>query len=566
MIAAVYARKSTEQNVSEDARSVTRQVELGRAFAAGRGWTVADEHVYIDDAVSGADFLKRDGLTRLLAAATAKHRAFDAIVAMDESRIGRDQYRTAYVLQQIADAGVQLWYYQEQRQAKLDDATGKFMESVRGFAAEMEREKARARTREPLRRKAAQGYVAGGKVYGYTNVRQGSHTVRMVNEAEAAVVRRMFEMATASHGLLRIAKTLNAEGVRSPKGDGWAPTAVREMLHRDLYRGRVVYGQTRWTDKGGTKIKVRAPESEWLVSEQPDLRIVPVPLWQAAHARMERTRQTYHGLRSKGGTRPGLLNGRPESGLVSPHLLSGFLRCGVCNGNMFVAPVSSKRGGVRLYYRCTTHKKRGTTRCVNRHGVPYNEITQAVVDHFSPRFLTPDVIRRFLEDEQAAATPDAIAAESAGLAADVRRLDADIQRLVDAVAEGAGSVPALVDAMKRKQKARDNAAARIVQLDEVAQQSERFDMSESLAAGGQIVVDLEHLLESDPAEGRRVLRTLLVGPIVVTPKETAGGVAFEYRAQCRLDTILAGRIEGDGNISLQRSWCPRGDSNTRHAV
>jgi site-specific DNA recombinase len=543
--------------VSEDARSVTRQVELGRAFAERRGWTVADEHVYVDDAVSGADFLKRDGLTRLLATATAKHRGFDVIVAMDESRIGRDQYRTAYVIQQIADAGVQLWYYQEQRQAKLDDATGKFMESVRGFAAEMEREKARARTREPLRRKAAQGYVAGGKVYGYTNVRQGSHTVRVANEAEAAIVRRMFEMAGAGHGLLRIAKTLNAEGVRSPKGDGWASTAVREMLHRDLYRGRVVYGKTRWTDKGGTKVKVRAPESEWLVSEQPDLRIVPEPLWQAAHTRMERTRQTYHGLRSKGGARPGLLNGRPESALVSRHLLPGFLRCGVCNGNMFVAPVSSKRDGVRLYYRCTTHKKRGTTRCANRHGVPYNAITQAVVDHFSSRFLTPDVFRRFLEDEAAAATPDAIAAEQTGLAADVRRLDADVQRLVDAVAEGGGSIPALVDAMKRKQKARDNAAARIAHLDDLAKRSERFDMAAHLAAGGQLLVDLEDLLLNDPTEGRRVLRTLLVGAITVTPMETAGGIMFEYRGEGRLDPILAGRIDGEGNISPQRSWCPR---------
>ena len=41
MIAAIYARKSNEQsNTSEDAKSVTRQVERGRAFATSRGWTV----------------------------------------------------------------------------------------------------------------------------------------------------------------------------------------------------------------------------------------------------------------------------------------------------------------------------------------------------------------------------------------------------------------------------------------------------------------------------------------------------------------------------------------------
>jgi hypothetical protein len=37
MIAAIYARKSTEQDVADDAKSVTRQVENARAFAVARG-------------------------------------------------------------------------------------------------------------------------------------------------------------------------------------------------------------------------------------------------------------------------------------------------------------------------------------------------------------------------------------------------------------------------------------------------------------------------------------------------------------------------------------------------
>ena len=44
MIAAVYARKSTDQNGADaEARSVARQVESAREFAAARGWTVPDE-------------------------------------------------------------------------------------------------------------------------------------------------------------------------------------------------------------------------------------------------------------------------------------------------------------------------------------------------------------------------------------------------------------------------------------------------------------------------------------------------------------------------------------------
>lgn len=44
MLAAVYARKSTEQTgVAAEARSVTRQIENARAYAESKGWTVSDE-------------------------------------------------------------------------------------------------------------------------------------------------------------------------------------------------------------------------------------------------------------------------------------------------------------------------------------------------------------------------------------------------------------------------------------------------------------------------------------------------------------------------------------------
>ena len=60
MIAAIYARKSTEQNgFSDEEKSVTRQIEHAKAYATKKGWTVAEEHIYVDDGISGAEFTKR---------------------------------------------------------------------------------------------------------------------------------------------------------------------------------------------------------------------------------------------------------------------------------------------------------------------------------------------------------------------------------------------------------------------------------------------------------------------------------------------------------------------------
>lgn len=44
MNAAIYARKSTEQNgMSDENKSVTRQVEHAKQYAAKNGWGVIDE-------------------------------------------------------------------------------------------------------------------------------------------------------------------------------------------------------------------------------------------------------------------------------------------------------------------------------------------------------------------------------------------------------------------------------------------------------------------------------------------------------------------------------------------
>jgi polysaccharide deacetylase 2 family uncharacterized protein YibQ len=48
MLAAIYARKSTEQNgFSDEEKSVTRQIEHAKAYAAKKGRTIADEHPYV---------------------------------------------------------------------------------------------------------------------------------------------------------------------------------------------------------------------------------------------------------------------------------------------------------------------------------------------------------------------------------------------------------------------------------------------------------------------------------------------------------------------------------------
>ena len=141
-IAAIYARKSTDQNgVGDEEKSVTRQIEHAKAYVAKKGWMAPEEHVYVDDGISGAEFVKRPGFLRLMNALKPKP-AFQVLIMSEESRLGREQIETAYALKQIITAGVRVFYYLEDRERTLESPADKLMLSVTAFADEMEREKA----------------------------------------------------------------------------------------------------------------------------------------------------------------------------------------------------------------------------------------------------------------------------------------------------------------------------------------------------------------------------------------------------------------------------------------
>jgi site-specific DNA recombinase len=216
MIAAIYARKSTEQNgVGDEEKSVTRQIEHAKAYAVRKSWTVHDDYVYVDDGISGAEFVKRPGFLRLMNALKPKP-AFQVLIMSEESRLGREQIETAYALKQIMDAGVRVFFYLEDRERTLDSAMDKVMLSLTNFAAEMERERARQRTHDALLRKAKALHVAGGSVYGYDNVEVPSptpgpdgrskrlHVVRRIHPEQATVVQRIFELYASGLGITRI--------------------------------------------------------------------------------------------------------------------------------------------------------------------------------------------------------------------------------------------------------------------------------------------------------------------------------------------------------------------------
>ena len=151
--------------------------------------------------------------------------------------------------------------------------------------------------------------------------------VLVIDIAEAAVVRRVFEAYAAGEGLREIAARLNRDGIRAPydggahskpAGRGWGHSTIRAMLRNERYIGRLVWNRRKWI-RGGC-LKRRLPRArgaeEWISQERRELVIIGRDIWDRAQGRLA---QNALG-RPKGSNREGYQ--------TSP--VSGIVQCGTC--------------------------------------------------------------------------------------------------------------------------------------------------------------------------------------------------------------------------------------------
>jgi DNA invertase Pin-like site-specific DNA recombinase len=450
MLAAVYARRSQDQpGVADEARSVSRQVEHARAYAARKSWTVEDQYVYTDDAISGAEFQRRPGFLRLMNALKPRP-PFSVLVMMDEDRLGREQIETAWALKQLITAGVRVFSYLQDRERTLESPTDKLLLSVTAFAGELEREKARQRTADAMLRRARAGHATGAVGFGYRlrpvlDGMRRSHVERVIEPHEATVVRRIFTLAAEGWGVKRIAAVLNDEGApapmprRSGRPRGWAPSSVREILDREAYRGILVWNRSRKRDTWGQQRQRPRDESEWLRVGAPELRIVDEALWRGAQERRDAKRALYL-ARNHG--RP---FGRPPSGIDSPYLMTGFGTCGLCGGSMSV--LTRSHGHQRTaFWGCMVRKQRGRAVCPNTLEVPLEATDRAVLESVKHDVLRVEVVETAFFKAMALLQPppsDAVDGRERELRSELVRLDTEVGHLAGAIAAG-GELPALL--------------------------------------------------------------------------------------------------------------------------
>ena len=278
--------------------------------------------------------------------------AFQVLIMSEESRLGREAIETAYALKQIHHGrrarvllprGPRAHARESDRQA-ADVASPP-------SPTRLEREKARQRTLDAMVRKARAGHNCGGRTFGYDNVDvpgpngERAYVTYQVNDRRSR--RRAPDLRAGGDGRRpqghhQAAEHGRATAPRPQQGRtrSWAPSSVREILHREMYRGRRVWNKTRKRDTWGQQRQHDRPASDWMTVENEQLRVVSDAQWQAAHDRMD-ARRTAHD-RWKRGDVTGAANGQ---GVRTRYFLTGFGRCACCGGSIQAMSRFARDGG-----------------------------------------------------------------------------------------------------------------------------------------------------------------------------------------------------------------------------
>jgi site-specific DNA recombinase len=530
MRCAIYARYSSDLQRES---SIEDQIRKCREFAERRGWTVLDEYVRSDNAISGAALAPRQALNELLALAPRKPRPFDRILIDDTSRLARNVADALKMAERLSFYGVPVTFISQ----GIDTAekTARQLVTIHGMMDEQFLVGLADKVHRGQEGRVLKGLNPGGKCFGYVNVpiedptRHGKYgrpavagVQLQIDPQQAEVVRRIFRMSAEGFGLSQIAKTLNEEGVPAPQPprtraiQAWCPSSIRELLRNERYHGIQVWNRTVKVrnPETGRKVSKSRPVEDWKRVEVPEWRIVPEELWQAAHARIAAKSKKFTAA---------CLGGLNRTERSRSYLFSGLLVCGNCGSRLIITSGNGKRAYVR--YGCPSHRYRRV--CENGLTIRQDRLEEQLIGAIEQRILNSNLIDYAIRQFQLGLQKrlDEMQRETTGLdelRRERRNLKAKADRLANAVAE-MGHSPSLLAKL-------GEVDAQIAAVDRRMDEQKPIDLTATVAEMREFVLrnilELRTLLREDAGKSKAALARH-IGQLKLTPKETEKGPVYE---------------------------------------
>ena len=500
--AALYARVSSDRQDVD--LSVAAQLRALRDHARKNGYIVARE--YVDEAESGR-IADRPEFRKMIDAASKTNAPFQEILVWKFSRFTRKREHAVAFKSMLRRKGVRVVSITEQAD---DTPTGKLLEGIIESVDEFYSENLAQEVTRGMREAASRGFwIASRTPYGYNRVMvQDGAKKRPTLEPDpdaSRVIKRIFDMAEAGTGMLKIAQALNDEGIASPAGKLWSKNGIHFILRNEVYTGALVWGA-----KGKGKDE-------------------PVRVEKAFPSIVSKTRfrRVNRLMRSRAPKRA-----HPRR-VGSTYLLSGLVKCKACNRALSGQDAKS---GQFAYYVCQSIMKRGKDACETPR-LNARRFEELVVGKIRSNILTESSITELVKvvDEEM----DGVAREQRKRLQtvedeleDVKRKLGRIWHVIETtdidIADAAGRIKEHRDRQERLEDAA--AEARAILADRRAV----LDDVETITAYAK---DMRDFLNESELTERRAFIESFVKEIVVMP----GDALMRYTVPMPDDSLIPGR-------------------------
>jgi DNA invertase Pin-like site-specific DNA recombinase len=344
---AIYTRKSSEEGLEQEFNSLHAQREACEAYIASQkaeGWVLVPNR-YDDGGISGAT-LERPALKRLLADIEA--RRVDVVVVYKIDRLSRALMDFAKLVEVFDRNSVT--FVSVTQSFNTTTSMGRLTLNILLSFAQFEREVIGERIRDKFAASRKKGMWMGGFVpLGY-DVKDRK---LVVNKAEAATVRMIFERFVKIGSATALVRKLRAEGITGKRGKLVDKGYIYKLLNNRVYIGKAVHKGVSYPG-----------EHEAIVDRA---------LWDRVHAILrESPRKRAAHTRAQ-----------------TPSLLKGLI-FGPTGRAM--TPAHTRKGGrLYRYYVSTDVLKRDAEACPVRR-IPAAEIESAVIEQLRSLLRAPEII------------------------------------------------------------------------------------------------------------------------------------------------------------------------------
>jgi site-specific DNA recombinase len=245
---AVYTRKSSEEGLEQDCKSLEAQREASEAYIRSQsheGWKLIPDR-FDDGGFSGGN-MERPALAKLMS--MIRDGKVDVIVIYKIDRLTRSLTDFARLAETFDKHGVS--FVSVTQQFNTTTSMGRLMLNVLLSFAQFEREITGERIRDKIAASKKKGMWMGGPIPMGYDVKDRQ---LVINEAEATSVRKVFELYLDEGNVPALLERLTQERIRTPvrtsakgkeSGGRWFTRGhVYKLLSNPLYIGRVAHKGT----------------------------------------------------------------------------------------------------------------------------------------------------------------------------------------------------------------------------------------------------------------------------------------------------------------------------------